>query len=88
MEKMKSVIRKMSEVAPGAWVRLALLVAALINMGLKVFGANGISIGNEMVEKAATVVIMVIAALMAYWKNNSFSEAAIAADEVLRSLKK
>lgn len=88
MAKIKTVIAKLSEVAPGTWVRLALLVVALVNMGLKVFGAEGITIGNEIAEKAATVIIMVVTALMAYWKNNSFTEAAIAADEVMRSLKK
>lgn len=88
MDKIKIVISRMGQVAPGTWVRLALLVASLINMSLKVFGAESVSVGNETVEKAVTVVIMVITALMAYWKNNSFTEAAIAADEVMQSLKK
>lgn len=88
MEKVKTIIKKISGIAPGTWVRLALLAAALINMGLKVFGAEGILLGNELAEKTATVVIMVVTALMAYWKNNSFTEAAIAADEVMKSLKK
>lgn len=88
MNKIKTVVDRMAQVAPGTWVRLALLIAALINMSLKVLGADGISVGNETVEKAVTVIIMVITALMAYWKNNSFTEAAIAADEVMQSLKK
>lgn len=88
MNKIKSVVGRLSQVEPGTWVRLALLLAALINMGLKIFGAEGVSIGNEIAEKAATVIIMVVTALMAYWKNNSFTEAAIAADEVMKSMKK
>ena len=65
---MKDIAQRLKSVAPGAWVRLALLIASL--------------------ENAVTVIVMVVVALASYWKNNSFTEAAQAADEVMNSMKK
>ncbi len=78
----KKILGRISEIAPGTWVRLALLIAALVNTSVKLIG------GNESFENVTAVVVMVVTALTAYWKNNSFTEAAIAADEIMKSLKK
>lgn len=88
MTEIKSFFSNLKNVAPGTWVRLALLIAALVNTGAKIFGFDIMPGENQMLEKAATVIIMVIAALTAYWKNNSFTEAAVAADEIMKTLKK
>ena len=86
MSKFKNIFGRISEIAPGTWVRLALLIAALVNISVKLLGGNPGD--SESFENVTTVIIMVVTALAAYWKNNSFTEAAIAADEIMKSLKK
>lgn len=85
---MKSIIEKAKTVSPGAWVRLALLIASLAGAGMKITGVCGNFTDNETVENAVTVVVMVVVALASYWKNNSFTEAAQAADAIMKTLKK
>ncbi len=58
----------------------------LINNALTVFGVNPILCEGTAGEIAVTVTTA-LAALTAYWKNNSFTEAAIIADEVMEELK-
>lgn len=84
---MKDIAQRLKSVAPGAWVRLALLIASLVGAGLKITGVCDCITDNETLENAVTVIVMVVA-LASYWKNNSFTEAAQAADEVMNSMKK
>ncbi len=85
---MKNIIEKAKSVSPGAWVRLALLIASLVGAGMKITGVCGCITDNETVENTVTVVVMVVVAVASYWKNNSFTEAARAADEIMKTLKK
>lgn len=85
---MKDIAQRLKSVAPGAWVRLALLIASLAGAGLKITGVCDCITDNETLENAVTVIVMVVVALASYWKNNSFTEAAQAADEVMNSMKK
>ena len=66
------------------WARLIFLVASVINVALRLFGAENAGIA----ENAATIIILIISSLSAYWKNNSFTEAAQAADAILAALKR
>ena len=88
MTEIKNIIKRMGMISPGTWVRLVLLVASLVNAALKIFGIDFLSGSSETVEKAVTVIVMVIVALTAYWKNNSFTDAALAADEIMKTIKK
>jgi SPP1 family holin len=85
---MKDIAQRLKSVAPGAWVRLALLIASLVGAGLRITGVCDCITDNETLENAVTVIVMVVVALASYWKNNSFTEAAQAADEVMNSMKK
>ncbi len=73
-------------VSPGTWARLALLIAALVNNILTVFGVNPLNNGGKIDEITAAVTT-VLTALLAYWKNNSFTAAARKADEFMNYLK-
>lgn len=79
-------MKNLKNVSAGTWVRLVLLVAVLINNALTVFGINPV-VTEGIAGEAAVTVTTVLAALTAYWKNNSFTEAAIIADEVMEELK-
>ena len=75
------------DVSAGTWARLALLIAALANTALSKFGINPLSSLGEWGDTAG-IIITVAAALISYWKNNSFTLAAQKADEVMEELKR
>lgn len=87
MNKIKDIIFALQGVTPGAWARLGILVAAIVSTALRLFGVETVDFGNENFENAANIVVLVASAAAAYWKNNSFTEAAQAADEVLQIIK-
>lgn len=68
-------------------VRTICLALALINQLLVVSGHSVLPIADEQVEQIITLGATLITSLVAWWKNNSFTQAAIAADETLQSIK-
>lgn len=68
-------------------VRLVVLVLALVNQTLTAMGKSPLPFDNDMVTELVSIVITIAAAAWAWWKNNSFTKAAIEADEVLKKLK-
>ncbi|MBR6941377.1 MAG: holin [Clostridia bacterium] len=77
---------KLKNVETGTWVRLALLTAALAGNILSVFGID-FSPGSGAAAKIVSTVLVVLTSLLAYWKNNSFTDAAIFADRLMKGLK-
>lgn len=71
------------KIETGTIVRTVVLVVALVNQALVISGHNPLPYSDEEVGQAASMVITVGASLWAWWKNNSFTQAAIEADEVL-----
>ena len=61
-----------------------ILVLALINQVLTAMGYNVIDVSDEDINALISTVLTVITAIMAWWKNNSFTKAAIKADEVMK----
>lgn len=74
---MKKKIEKMTI------VRTAVLAFVLVNQVLTICGHNPLPFTDEDFEQAVSMVLTVGASLWAWWKNNSFTQAAIAADEIL-----
>lgn len=81
MAKIKDIISNISNVKVGTWVRLVLLVVSLINMALAAAGKAPISADYDEIYTIVSIVFSVIVGLDSYWKNNSFTSAAQAADE-------
>ncbi len=71
----------------GTITRTIVLALALINQLLMVFGYNVIDISDETINTLISTIFTIIAALVAFWKNNSFTAEAIEADEVMKELK-
>lgn len=69
-------------------VRTVLLVLALINQLLTASGHAVLPIEDAQVEGLISTAITVVMSLWAWWQNNSFTQAAIAADEVLEKIKR
>ena len=78
----------LSGVAPETWARTLFLLLALLNQTAAMFGKElGISLTEDEIYRAVTVLITVITALRSWWKNNSFTQAAIESDDVLETIR-
>ena len=77
----------MKNVSKGTIIRTACLVLAIVNNALALWGKSPLPIENEMLEEIISFGFTAAASLAAWWKNNSFTPAAIEADEVLKTLK-
>ena len=75
------------KVSKATLIRTALLILAILNNLLAVFGKSPLPIEDETVEEVISFLFTTGTALAAWWKNNSFSNAALKADAVLRQLK-
>lgn len=71
----------------GTIVRVLALVLALINQGLVAFGCSPLPIDDATLEAVLSTGLTVVFALLAMWKNNSFTAAAQVADKVKDALK-
>ena len=77
-----------AKVSAGTIVRTVCLFLALVNQLLSASGHAVLPIENEQVEVLISTVATVGTALWNWWKNNSFTKKAIAADAYLAQLKK
>ena len=62
-------------------IRTVVLVVALINQILTSTGHSIIPVSDEQITEVITLCITIVSSVWAWWKNNSFTQAAIRADE-------
>lgn len=74
-------------VTPGTITRTLILALALINQILTASGHSIIAVSDDDINTLITTGFTVVSALLAWWKNNSFTKPALKADEVLREEK-
>lgn len=67
--------------------RTICLAFALINQALAIFGKEVLPFTNDEIYQTVSLVATLITSLIAWWKNNSFTSAAIEADRLMESLK-
>ena len=67
--------------------RTAALALALTNQVLSALGKPVLPIESSTVEQLVTAGITTVTALVAWWKNNSFTPAALEADKTYDRLK-
>lgn len=67
--------------------RTVILVVALVNQALTMTGKSILPISDEQITEVISLAFTVVSALIAWWKNNSFTQAAITADETMKTLK-
>ena len=68
-------------------IRTIVLALALVNQLLVSFGMSPLPIEEEQLETLLSTAVTIIAALWAYWKNNSITSAAKAGDAVKDAIK-
>ena len=71
----------------GTMIRTALLLLALVNQLLTVMGISPLPLEDETVTELISLGFTAVTAVMAWWKNNSFTKEAQAADEYLHALR-
>lgn len=68
-------------ISAGTIARTACLLLALTNQVLSALGKPVLPIESATVEQLVTAGITTVTALVAWWKNNSFTRAALEADK-------
>ena len=74
-------------ISAGTIARTAVLALALTNQVLSAAGKPVIPIEDKQLETLVTTAFTVGASLLTWWKNNSFTPAAIKADDALKAFK-
>ena len=68
-------------ISAGTIARTACLLLALANQVLSALGKPVLPIESTTVEQLVTAGLTTVTALVAWWKNNSFTRAALEADK-------
>ena len=71
----------------GTISRTIILALALINQLLMALGYNVINISDDTINTLVGTIFTIVTAIIAFWKNNSFTKEALKADELLKELK-
>lgn len=77
----------MNKITSGTIIRTICLLLALANQLLSVAGISPLPIEDEAVSMLVTTLATIGTALVAWWKNNSFTGPAIQGDLVMREIK-
>lgn len=75
------------KITKGTLVRTIMLIIVLINMVLKKLGIELINVDENAVLEIVETLIEIAVIVVSFWKNNSFTENAIKADEFLQKLR-
>ena len=77
----------MKNIKPDTIARTIVLAMALINQVLAIVGKNAWPFTEDNVYQICTLIATLVTSAIAWWKNNSFSQAALKADELKNQLK-
>ena len=73
-------------ISAGTVARTLVLILAIINQILSACGKSPLPIESETLEQLVTAGFTTVAALIAWWKNNTFTTNALKADALLAQL--
>ena len=72
------------QITSGTIARTVILILALVNQVLTATGHSIINISDENINTLISTGFTIISAIIAWWKNNSFTPSAIKADAAMR----
>lgn len=75
------------KISKGTIVRTIMLIIVVVNMILQHLGIDIINVSENEILSLVEIVIELAVIITTFWKNNSFTETAIRADEFLKLLK-
>ena len=76
-----------NNITAGTIARTIVLLLALANQVLAMSGKQVLNIADDDIYQIVSIIFTVSASAVAWWKNNSFSQAAIKADEYKENIK-
>lgn len=76
-----------NNISTGTIIRTVVLIVALINQVLTMTGHSVLPFDEQQITDGLSMLFTAAAALWSWWKNNSFTKAAQAADVYLRAAK-
>lgn len=87
-EKINKVFEIMGSIKPHTYVSILMILFLIINtICTYVTGEPLIKFSEEQVTDAVNIILNVVFICYTFWKNQSFTSAALAADDVLSILK-
>lgn len=76
-----------NNITTGTIARTIVLLLALANQVLAMCGKQVLNIADDDIYQIVSIIFTIGASAVAWWKNNSFSQAAIKADEYKENIK-
>ena len=76
----------LSGVTAETWSRTIVLLIALINQCLAIFGKGQIEIAENDIYQLCSIIFTIFSAICGWWKNNSFSESAQEGDYTMKNI--
>lgn len=76
----------MTNITAGTLARTIVLTLALLNQILAISGRPVLDIAESDIYQVISILFTIGASVVSFWKNNSFTENAIKADEYLKKL--
>lgn len=80
-------MEKENKITKETIIRTIVLVVALINQILTMTGHSMLPFTDAFIAEFVSTIITVVVALINWWKNNSFTKEAVAADKIMKALK-
>ena len=77
----------MKKVKTDTIIRTVLLALAIINQILAIMGKDKLPFTDDQIYQLVSLVATIVTSIVAWWKNNSFTQAALTADEQMKELK-
>jgi len=68
-------------------IRTIVLAAAMVNQILTAAGRNPLPFSDSQIYEGASLAVTFAASVWAWWKNNSFTQEALAGDALMQHLK-
>lgn len=75
------------KISKGTIVRTVMIVLVIVNMVLGRMGYDVIDVDENQVLEIVEILIEIAIIIVGFWKNNSYTEKAIKADEFLKGLR-
>ena len=83
---MKKKKWNLSGVTPETWARTIFLLVSLANQVLAVLGRGQIELTESQIYQAVSLIALIVSAIMAGWKNNSYTVSAQAGDVTMHAV--
>ena len=84
---MRKLFENITKISVGTWVRGILSLVSIVNMALTAFGKTPVSVEYSELYTIISLIFTFIVGAASYWKNNSFTPAALQADQTYDKLR-